>query len=95
MVWSQYKAISDEIQNHWGTLTMNSTMTLLRDVYTGKTDIVFMFMQLIGAYFSAHQWVAYPHTGEMVVSFAEGETKADRNPVHYFNLFDLLEAEPP
>jgi hypothetical protein len=74
---------------------MNSTMTLLRDVYTGKTDFVFWFMQQLMSYTAAHQWVAYPETGEMVISFAEGETLADETDVHYFNLYELIEAEPP
>jgi hypothetical protein len=93
--WSQYKAISDEIQNQWGTLTMNSTMTLLRDIYTGKTNIVFKFMQLENWFAPSHQWVACPFTGEMVIAFSKGETLADRNPVHYFKLFELLKEEPP
>ncbi len=93
--WSQYKAISEEIEKQWGTLDLNSTMSLIRDVYLGNTDPVFNLMQKIGSYVAAHQWVASPETGDMVIAFAEGETLADRKPVHYFNLFDLLEAEPP
>ena len=95
VVWSQYKAISDEIQNQFGTLTMNSTMMLLRDVYTGQTDIVFKFIQLLGGYVPGHQWVAYPKTGDLVICFASQDTIASDNPVHYFNLFALLDAEPP
>jgi hypothetical protein len=95
VVWSQYKAISKEIEQHWGTLSLNSTMALIRDVYQGDTDPVFNFMQKLGAYVAAHQWVACPETGDMVIAFAEGDTLADRTIVHYFNLFDLLAAEPP
>jgi hypothetical protein len=74
---------------------MNSTMTLLRDIYTGKTNIVFKFMQLKNWFAPSHQWVACPSAGEMVIAFSKGETLADRNPVHYFKLFELLKEEPP
>ena len=46
-------------------------------------------------YTSWHQWVACPETGDFVVSFAGGDKKAYENPVHYFNFYELLEAEPP
>jgi hypothetical protein len=95
VVWSQYKAISEEIERQHGTLNLNSTITLMRYVYDGETDPVFNFMQIIGAYVSGHQWVAYPESGEMVISFSDGSTLAHETPIHYFNLFELLEATPP
>jgi hypothetical protein len=42
-----------------------------------------------------HQWVACPKTGEIVVSFASAKKNAHQNPVYYFNLFELLNSEPP
>ena len=42
-----------------------------------------------------HQWVSCPETGDMVVSFADADKSANENPVHYFNLFELLDSEPP
>jgi hypothetical protein len=41
------------------------------------------------------QWVACPETGDFAVSFSSGMTNAHENDVHYFNLFDLMESEPP
>jgi hypothetical protein len=93
--WSQYRALSEEIEHQWGTLDLNGTMSLLRDVYLGKTDVLFLIMQIMGSYLAFHQWVACPETGDFVISFADDVNAATKNAVHYFNLFDLLEEEPP
>ena len=34
-------------------------------------------------------------SGDMVISFASSDKMAQSSPVHYFNLFELLEAIPP
>ena len=93
--WTQYKAISNEIEKQYGTLNLNSTMKFFRDVYLGKTNFIFRYMQNKNFYATGHQWVACPKTGDLVISFGDRENKAFENPVHYFNLFELLEAEPP
>ena len=94
-VWSQYRALSKEFENQWGTLDLNGTMSLLRDVWVGKTDFLFFVMQKLGFYQAFHQWVACPETGDIVISFADVDKTACENPVHYFNLYELLKAEPP
>jgi len=97
-VWSKYKALSKEFENQWETLDLNSTMTLLRDVYLGKTDFLFFILQKSksSCYKALHQWVACPETGDLVISFSDDNANtACENPVHYFNMFELLEAEPP
>jgi hypothetical protein len=93
--WSQYRAMSTEIERQWGTLNLNSTMALFRDVYLGRTDLLFLMMQAMSSYPAFHQWVACPETGDLVISFADAVTTAVENPVHYFNLRKLLEVEPP
>ena len=42
-----------------------------------------------------HQWVACPETGEMVITFANGEYSAEneQTEIHYFNFYDLLNGE--
>jgi len=35
-VWSKYRALSKEFENQWGSLDLNITMSLLRDVYLGN-----------------------------------------------------------
>lgn len=94
-VWSLYRAVSRGIERHHGELDANSTMELLRDAYMGKTDMVFLLLQLMGTYRSFHQWVACPETGDILVSFADKTHPATRNPVHHFNLHELVAAEPP
>lgn len=95
LMWSQYKALSKEIEEQWGKLNLNSTMEMLRDVYLGKTDFLFFIMQKLGSFKPFHQWVASPESGDIVVSFASRDKPACENPVHYFNLYALLKEKPP
>jgi hypothetical protein len=97
-VWVQYRALSKNFENQWGTLDLNTTMKSFRDVYRGKTDFLFFVMQKLRSFsFKAlHQWVACPETGEIVISFADADNEtACETPVHYFKLSELLEAIPP
>jgi len=93
--WTQYKALSNEIEKQHGTLDLNSTMDLLRDVYNGETSLMFRYMQNRNFYSCGHQWVGCPKTGELVISFGDHENNAFVNPVHYFNFYELLNSEPP
>ena len=96
MMWIYYRALSKEIDNQYGTLAMNNTMVLLRNVYQGKTDFLTYVMQKISSYKALHQWVACPQTGEIVVSFADADhDTACENPAHYFKLSKLMAAVPP
>jgi hypothetical protein len=52
-------------------------------------------MQKMNAFSPMHQWVACPKTGDMLICFASKDRIASINPVHHFNLFKLLESEPP
>ena len=74
---------------------MESTTALIRDVYAGRTSLILMILMKIGLVNSVHQWVACPGAGDISVAFATADTYAFENPVHYFNLFDLLESGPP
>jgi hypothetical protein len=90
--WMRYKGLSIGIEEIWGTMDLNTTMSMLRSVYRGETlDVMDFKKQFIFATNTAYQWVACPETGDIVISFSSGETNAHENPVHYFNLFDLLE----
>ena len=93
--WTHYKALSKGFEKQWGELDLNSTMQMLRDVYRGNTDIIFNLMMKMHFYEPCHQWVGCPETGEMVISFASAEKMAHYEPVHYFNLFELLDSQPP
>ena len=90
-VWAKYRALSKEFENQWGTLDLNSSMSLVRNVYLGKTDFLFRLTQKLSPYKALHQWAACPETGEMIVCFADkNNDTACKNPVHYFKLSDLL-----
>ncbi len=94
-VWYFYKTISEAIEDRYGTLDLESTVSMIRDVYEGKTNLLFYVIMKIGFVHSVRQWAACPKTGDLAISFANADTYAFKNPVHYFNLFDLLESGPP
>jgi hypothetical protein len=94
-IWKHYVSISKGIEKYWGSLDLNNSMRLLRDCYTGKYDMFFYIMQKMNAFSPMHQWVASPTTGDMLICFASKDRIASINPVHHFNLFKLLESEPP
>lgn len=93
-IWISYKIISKEIEKQWGTLDLDNTLSILRNVNNGKTSILLAIMAKIGKengfLASWNQWVACPETGDMSVSFANADKCASKNPVHHFNLFELL-----
>jgi hypothetical protein len=95
--WTHYKALSKEIEKRYGNLDLNETMSLLRDEYVGNTDI---FMKItrdfnLGFLHCLCQWVCSPENGDIVISFARNNTLACYNQVYYFNLFNLINSEPP
>jgi len=92
--WIHYRALSLQIEKYYGTLDVNTTMAALREEYTGESDF-WMSLALLFAYWCLYQWVVCPETGDMVISFASSDTRACYEPVHYFNIFDLMDAEPP
>jgi len=93
--WTQYKAISEEIEQQYGSLTLEKTMMLFREVYSGHTNLIFRFMQNHDYYASRHLWVACPKSGDMAICFGDDVKKSYENPIHYFNLFELMNSEPP
>ena len=92
--WLHYKAISKGIKQQWGTLDLNKTTEVLRNIYRGKTDIRYLILHLLGNGKTPYQLVSCPETGEFVVSFATRNKNAYENPTHYFNLFELLVSNP-
>lgn len=89
--WTHYRALSQEIERRYGTLDLNGTLDPLREEYTGRTDPVFgVAVRMSDIYRSLFQWVARPSMGEMVVSFADADTRACAMPVHYFRLDAML-----
>ncbi len=97
IAWTHYKALSKEIEKRHGSLDLNETMSLLRDEYVGNTDFVMKKFRDFnyGFLHCLCQWVCCPETGDMVISFAKNETLACYNQVYYFNMFELINSEPP
>jgi len=91
--WIHYRALSNQIEKHYGTLNVNSTMAALREEYKGESDFL-MFLSK-ESWQCLCQWVICPENSDMVISFASSDSRACYEPVHYFNFFELMEAVPP
>ena len=98
-VWRSYKVNSEGIENNLGSMDLNSTMSMIRNCYSGKTDFLLRLIVTLaeGTSFNRawNMWVAEPISGDMVVCFAEKDSIAFDNPVHHFNFYDLLNTVPP
>lgn len=98
-VWRSYRICSEGIENNYGSMNLNSTMTMLRDCYSGKTDLLLRLIVILaeGTSFNRawNMWVADPDNGDMIVCFASRDKIAFLNPVHYFNFYELLNSTPP
>jgi hypothetical protein len=94
LIWIQYKAISDEIEKEYGTLTYESALELIRNVYLGKTNVMFRVLWQQNSK-SARQWVGLPKTGDFAICFAENGNEPYQNAIHSFNFYELLHSNPP
>jgi len=93
--WIHYRALSNQIEKYYGTLDVNNSMTALREEYKCETDFWMFLSKEFLQWQCLYQWVACPETGDMVISFASSDKRACYEPVHYFNFFELMEADPP
>ncbi len=93
--WRSYKAVSTDLNDAGGTLTLSSSMDLLRNSYAGNSDALLKLIVILAQKTSFNRawnmWVADPLTGDLLVCFANNQTIAFENPVHYLNFYDLLE----
>lgn len=96
----QYEALSRKIEKLYGNLDLNSSMDILREAYSGHNHFIILLLHKINlleetakhyGYLEAiNQWVIHPKTGDMLISFADANKRAWENPVHYINVYDLL-----
>jgi len=91
--WNHYKTLSKRINLYHGSLDVDKTMIMVREVYSGEGNIVFKYFQNKGEKQAMHQWVANPKTGDFLVSFGSLGKSAHENPVHSFNFYDLIEGK--
>jgi hypothetical protein len=94
IAWTHYKALSNDIENYYGTLDLHGLMNLLREECRGNTDLFMKYVSIRGFFQPLYQWVCCPETGEFLISFAENDTYAYYNEIHEFNMFDLMNSEP-
>ncbi len=96
-VYQLYQSVSKHLYTSLGALTLNETMAVLQNGYRAKDAPLLWLIERLGKGTGMaeawNQWVACPATGDMVVSFATHDKMAFRTESHYFNLFDLLDAD--
>ena len=93
VLWRKYRAMSMEIEKEWGEIDFNSSISIIRKVYSGITDMfLFIFVHFYEGSLLCdfHQWSACPETGNFVISFADADSYAYENQLHYFNLNELF-----
>jgi hypothetical protein len=91
-----FTVLSKTFEKHWGELNLQNSMKLLRKFYNGFTDPAFFFFQNIAPKTYSknwHQWVICPETGDILVSFSQGQRSAHKCSVHYFNIYDLFNSK--
>lgn len=95
-IWRIYKSTTKQIEKNWGNINLNTSMEILRTVYSMKTDLfMLMFSRSINSFSMPwNQWVYCHETGEFVVSFADKINGSWKNPVHYFKFDELIDLEP-
>jgi hypothetical protein len=98
-VYQLYQSVSKQIYLSWGTLDLNTTKTVLQNGYQAQDAPLLRLIEILGKGTGMaeawNQWVVCPATGDMVVSFAIHDQLAYKTEPHYFNLFDLLNIDPP
>lgn len=94
-IWRSYKAVSEEFQAHHGTLSLENTMTMFQNTYSGGTDplLKYIITKAEGTSFNRawNMWTSTPFNGDMLVSYAEKEKSAFATDIHGYNLYSLLE----
>ncbi len=99
VIWNSYRAMSNLLEKNLGNMELNNSMEMFKKGYRGDTDIILKILIKLaeGTSFNRawNMWVSCPETGDIVVSFAERDRIAFDTPTHYFNLYRLLNEEPP
>lgn len=98
-VFRLYTSVSQEISQREGMLDVNQTMAALQEGYQAKNNLLLRLIERLGRGTgmaeSWNQWSSCPASGDMVVSFASRSQYAYENQSQFFNLYNLLESEPP
>jgi hypothetical protein len=97
LFWASYDALSRALNDEWGSINLHDLMNLVRDVFNGNNNLYFKFNKFTkninGAHiYGIHQWATCPETGDMLICFQKEKLSSYEQPVHYFNLFNLLDS---
>ena len=93
---AHFVAGSKTFERHSGRLNLNNSMKFLRRFYVGLTNLMFFLVQKLFFSYGTnwHQHVICPETGDIRISLSHNRISAHRCKVHYFNMYDLFNAQP-
>ncbi len=98
-VFQLYQSVSKQLYITGGNLSLNTTLEALRNGYRGDGFPLLRLIEKLGKGTGMaeawNQWVVCAETGNMVVSFANHDQMAFKTEPHFFNFYDLLDADPP
>jgi len=99
--WLIYKSLSKNIEKNYGDIDIDISLQIMMETYTGESDVFISFVQNFGlvnklakkmGYLQAlNQFATCPKTGDMIVTFADKDNPSCENPVHRFNLYELID----
>jgi hypothetical protein len=96
VLWNHYKALSKGIEENWGKINLIDAILIMRRVYHGDYDPMWnIILNTMDEWTTWWQWVAKPKTGEVMISFADGEISAHYTPVFSINLLKTIENKTP
>ena len=95
-IWLHYKTLSKGIEKFFGNIDLNTTIKILRGVYTFHYDGTWMIYNLVYniKIHTLWQCAICPKTGDFLISYANAGKNAWECPVHYFNFYSLLNSTP-
>ena len=90
-----YKVMSKALEDERGNLSLNTSMETMRSVYLGETNRFYNFMKRYIPIYTRtwHQWTVCPETGDLAVSFSNNTNSAYLEPIHYFNIYELMNTD--
>ena len=87
-----FTVLSDEVEKNWGNFDHNLSINVLRNIYSGKTNLFYgLINKLGGSYRNSWSQISYcPETGDIILSFAKDGQTAFKQEINRFNFNDLV-----
>jgi len=87
-----FKVLSNEIKRNMGDFDHNLSINVLRDVYSGKTNLFYGLMNLLGGSYknSWSQLSICPNTGDIIISIAKDGVTSFKQDLNWLNFDEIV-----